>query len=236
MPVVNLILHPKFESLRSFVENLPDTFSTSGEVIYEGRNCLKKFSIHNEEFIVKSFKKPHIINRIAYTFFRKSKAVRSYEHSLELLQAGIATPEPVAYIEIKTGGLLDRSFFINRYENSYKHIRNQMTGDDIPDGFIPAFAVFISQMHNNGILHKDLSPGNVLFKKIGSEFSFMVVDINRMQFKENLTFDERCENFCRLTRNDDILSAIADAYTDFNNMHTAKTKEAILRYNKKFFR
>ena len=38
------------------------------------RNTIKKIIIENFSFNVKSFKVPHLINRIAYSFFRKSKA------------------------------------------------------------------------------------------------------------------------------------------------------------------
>lgn len=235
MHKIKLVLHPEFESLRSFAENLPDTFGASGDIVYQARNCLKKFSVNNEEVVVKSFKKPHIINRIAYTFFRKSKAERSYEYSLRLLEEGIGTPEPVGYIEVRSFGLLSKSYFINRYASGYQHIREQMFGRDIPDGFFDGFVSLISKMHNKGILHKDLSPGNVLFKVQHNKIDFKVIDINRMAFKERLTFDERCENFCRLTQNNEILSAIADKYISENNMNTRETMEKIFWYNKKFF-
>ena len=37
-------------------------------------------------------------------------------------------------------------------------------------------------MHEKGILHKDFTPGNILYKKDDAGYHFMLVDINRMSF------------------------------------------------------
>jgi len=43
----------------------------------------------------------YIAGRIVQTFFRQSKAERSYIYSMEIQQHGFDTPEPVAMIEQK---------------------------------------------------------------------------------------------------------------------------------------
>lgn len=43
-----------------------------------------------------------------------------------------------------------------------------------------AFAEFTARLHEAGILHLDYSPGNILYDKIGEEYHFSLVDINRM--------------------------------------------------------
>jgi hypothetical protein len=42
---------------------------------------------------------PHLINKIVYKKFRKSKARRSYEYATLLLDKGIGTPQPIAFLE-----------------------------------------------------------------------------------------------------------------------------------------
>jgi serine/threonine protein kinase len=179
---MKMVLHPDFKTAKEFVENLPNEFQKSRELIYQARNQLKIMHFGENEFVVKSFRQPHLINRIAYTFFRKSKARRSYEYSLRLLDNGVSTPEPVAYIEIKSNGLLSESYFINKYAENFSHIREQMYGNQIADGFIPALVKYVSEMQSKGILHKDLSPGNILFKESKKGFEFCVLDINPVSY------------------------------------------------------
>jgi len=43
---------------------------------------------------IKSFKVPNLINKIAYRYFRTSKARRSFEYGNQLLENGVLTPAP----------------------------------------------------------------------------------------------------------------------------------------------
>ena len=57
-----------------------------------------------------------------------------------------------------------------------------------------AFAEFTARLHEAGILHLDYSPGNILYDKIGEEYHFSLVDINRMHFGE-VDIKKGCANF-----------------------------------------
>ncbi len=61
--------------------------------------------------VVKYFKIPYFINKIVYTFFKKSKAQKSYEYALKIKDF---TPKPIGYIEFYKFGLLDESYFVSR--------------------------------------------------------------------------------------------------------------------------
>ncbi len=63
------------------------------------RNKIKLFELEGKTINIKSFKIPHLINKIAYKYFRKSKARRSYEYANRLIENGIGTPQPIAYAE-----------------------------------------------------------------------------------------------------------------------------------------
>lgn len=62
---------------------------------------------------VKSFKRPHILNRFIYAWFRKSMAERSYGNALRLLGMGIGTPAPIAYLVYKNAKGVNRSYYIS---------------------------------------------------------------------------------------------------------------------------
>ena len=90
----------------------PTAMNSWGRVIYPGRNTLFHAVENGVDLSIKSFKVPSLLNRIVYTFFRKGKARRSYEHAMELLRLGFLTPDPVAYMETYRYGLLYRSYYV----------------------------------------------------------------------------------------------------------------------------
>jgi hypothetical protein len=75
-------------------------FSSTGILFGDGkRNTIKLFELEGYTINIKSFKVPNLINKIAYKYFRKSKARRSYEYAVRLLENGIGTPKPIAFFE-----------------------------------------------------------------------------------------------------------------------------------------
>ena len=122
------VINPTYNALSSFINRIPYIFDQEGALVFTARNQLKSYTVEGVDLIVKRYKRPHLINRIAYTFFRPSKAKRAYEYALRLLELGIDTPMPIAYIEQKIAGLLSYSFFVSIYEKDYSDIRELMIG------------------------------------------------------------------------------------------------------------
>ncbi len=158
---MRIVIHPKYEFLRTWLEQLPATFEQQGEVIYEERNQIRRIVAEGVAVVAKRFHTPSLINRIAYTLFRKPKAVRAYENAAELTERGFATPEPIAYI-LCGNGLLKESYLVT-LQSDLTH-----TFYDFRDGkiagkedLIEAFALYAASLHNKGVLHKDFSPGNI---------------------------------------------------------------------------
>lgn len=76
--MIKFQINPKYNHLKEEILALPQRFENEGEVIYAWRNLIKVLTIKGLKINVKSFKVPHIINRFAYRYIRKSKAERSY--------------------------------------------------------------------------------------------------------------------------------------------------------------
>lgn len=96
---------------------------------------------------------------------------------------GIETPAPVAYIELKSGGLLQHSFFVS--ENcSYPRMMREFEEGGIAgrEDILDAFAAFTVDLHKKGVLHLDYSAGNILFDRREGSVVFSIVDLNRMRF------------------------------------------------------
>ena len=46
--------------------------------LYKGRNTVKSFCVDGRTLVVKHYKRPNPVQRVAYSFFKKSKAARAY--------------------------------------------------------------------------------------------------------------------------------------------------------------
>ena len=80
------------------MQSLPERFAAGeGEVIYKGRNELRRMRCGEHDLVVKSFHRPNLVNRFVYGVFRPSKAKRSYDHACMYLHVGVGTPFPVGY-------------------------------------------------------------------------------------------------------------------------------------------
>lgn len=190
--------------------NIKNYFEANKNTIHKARNELKIINYNDMNLVVKSFKVPHLLNQIVYSFFRSSKAKKSYEYSLKLEEF---TPEPIGYIEFYSFCLLKESYFVSMQFDYNFTIREPLLDNSFEDRdeIFKAFARFTLQLHNNNIFHNDYSPGNILIKKDGNNFIFKIVDINRMGFYE-LSLKQRAKNFSKLWANEEILKIIAIEY------------------------
>lgn len=209
---MKIVVHPKYNDLYDFISQLPTNFESSGEIIYKKRNVVKRFKTDSGEWIVKRYKNPNIIQGIAYTFFRKSKAERAYLFASKLLAKGIDTPEAVAYIEIKKYGLLSTSYFISTTCHNPPVYSALIQTPDYDRNLASALAAFFVKLHEKGILHGDPNLDNILFHEDNQGLHFSVIDTNRSIFKRSLTRNECLDNLKRIAHRRDLLQYIVEEY------------------------
>lgn len=221
---------PYKDNFLDFLINIKEYFKKNDKTIHKARNELKVICFDELDTVVKSFKIPNIINRIAYTFFRDSKAKKSYEYSLKI---GGFTPTPIGYIEFFENALLSNSYFISEKFDYDFTIREPLLDDDFEDKelILRAFSKFTFDLHENDIFHNDYSPGNILIKKDGENFIFKIVDINRMKFY-TLGDEDRARNFSKLWARDDELEIMADEYLKYFNTSINFTNQVCYYSNK----
>ncbi|OCL95557.1 MULTISPECIES: hypothetical protein [Arcobacteraceae] len=203
-------INNKFKNFENYIENIKKYFVKSQNIIHKARNEIKVINYENKDFVVKSFKIPNFINKIVYTFFRSTKAKKSYEYSLKI---GEFTPIPIGYIEFYEKSLLNESYFISEKFDYDFTIREPIRDKEFfnKNNIFKAFAKFTFDLHNNHIYHLDYSPGNILIKKDNNDYIFKVVDINRMKFL-NMNINLRMKNFSKLWINDEDLKVIIKEY------------------------
>lgn len=177
-------INPDYDNVASSImrQLLEGRTPSGAEVIYDGRNTLWRLRQENTVFVIKSFRRPNAINSVVYTTLRRSKARRSYENALRLLNLGFLTPTPVAWGEVRINGRLDRSYYVC-LEQQGEDLRYWERRDDA-EPLLQALGAEMARLHRAGVWHKDFSPGNVIFfRDSGSgEYKFSYIDLNRMQF------------------------------------------------------
>lgn len=220
-----------YQFLKSSFESIREIFIDDDHSIHKARNELKIIELAGIKTVVKSFKIPHLINRIVYTFFRRSKAYKSYHNALRLQELAISTPQPIALIEFFSSGLLADSYFISEWFDYDFTIRTPLLEPlEDREAIFTTFAAYTYDLHQKGVWHLDYSPGNILIKRTDSGYQFSIVDINRMTFK-TITPIEGCENFNKLWAFDDELEIMAREYARLSGLDESTAFAEMKRHN-----
>ncbi len=210
-------------------------FETTGKKFDERkRNSLKLFEVDGDTINVKSFKVPNLVNKFAYKVLRTSKAQRSFEYAHTLLEKGILTPQPIAYLE-ESGLLFGRSFYVSKhltYDLTYRDLCKESPYLGNVD-ILKAFTAFTYALHEKGINFLDHSLGNTLIVITDDGYDFYLVDLNRMTFGR-LDFKARMHNFARLSPRKVDIMVMAEEYARLSGEDYDKVYEAMFEEINKF--
>lgn len=212
----NFKINSKFHSIEELILDSIVNFNSKGSVLVNGqRNAIKLFTIEGIVLNIKSFKKPNIINKIAYRYFRKSKARRSFEFASRLMEMQIGTPQPVAFFENYDFIGLKESYYACEHLEDVFEFREIVQNEAFEnrDFIIRKFTQFTFEMHEKGIEFLDHSPGNTLIhKNPDGSYSFFLVDLNRMKFHETIDFKTRMKNLSKITHKKDMIAVMSNEY------------------------
>ena len=210
-----MMINQKYEHLRGWLEQLPEQFEQLGEVIYDNRNQLRVIEAPDGTLVnAKRYCVPRQPNRLIYSLgIRQPKGLRAFTYPTRLLERGIATPEPIAYIEQRNRlGLLEECYFVS-VQSPLGHTLYEF--GDAREGSYEEMARelgrFTAMMHDREVLHLDFSPGNILWDKDADGYHFAVVDINRMHFGQ-VSIKDGCAALRRLWGPKRFIELIARSY------------------------
>lgn len=195
-----------------------------GVVLHSGRNLIRKVTLTSPgceplEVAVKAFKTPAWPRGFVYAHLRSSKARRCMIHAQKLLEMGIGTPDPVACIEYREAGALAESYYVCRYRPADVDLMAVLyggaPGGPDTDALLEQIARFTYRQHQQGVLHLDYNPGNILASTTGGALDLSLIDLNRLRFKQP-GLGDRISGLVRLTTKASCLRTIGWKYAELH--------------------
>ncbi len=190
-----------------FLEQISDCNSLLNkpecQILLESRNKIGaiKVQLNKENYSEITIKKFSFygLNKIKTLLF-PSKIVKSWKSANELLELEIPTPFPVAFLEKRERGFVNEGFFITERLNNVQEIRYLFMNlnSSLMEKLISSLADFLNLCHARGVLHCDLSDGNILVYQKNKVFTFYLVDVNRIKFRKKIGLLRRIRNLVRL--------------------------------------
>jgi hypothetical protein len=123
------------------------------------------------------------------SLFQASKARKAWRGSLALVEAGLGTPLPIAYLEKRKGAFLVQSYFLSEYISDMTETRAlfQELSSGALDKLLEELARCLSRCVESGIYHRDLSDGNILVRQDDDgRLQFFLLDTNRIRHKKRV--------------------------------------------------
>ena len=237
---MQIIIHPKYKHQENSILQLVESFFNEGDLIVKGsRNTIKSNKLGDEKVNIKFFQKPGLLKSVIYSFFRSTKAKRSFDYANYLLEHNIPTPFPIAYIEKHNSiGLLQDSYYICQQIDYDFTIRELIHDPLFPERnvILEQFTDFTFKMHEANVNFMDHSPGNTLVvKKDYGKYDFYLIDLNRMKF-ENLSIEARMDNFKKMWLSKTMVKVVAKAYSKLINQPEEKLHAILLEKTTQFKR
>ena len=237
---MRITIHPKYQNQEEAILQLVKTFFGEGDLIVKGsRNIIKSNLLGSEKVNIKFFQKPGIIKSIIYSFFRSTKAKRSFDYANYLLENSIPTPFPIAFIEERNAfGLLGNSFYFCQ-QIDYEFTIRELIHDSLfseRNIILEQFAEFTFKLHEANVNFLDHSPGNTLIVNKGDgKYDFYLIDLNRMKF-EDLSIEKRMDNFKKMWLSKLMVKIVAKKYAQLSNQPEKKLQSILMKKTQQFKR
>jgi len=178
--------------------------SPEAHILLQGRNTVALVSIPRSAgrkagAVLKSYGQRGV-DRLKSRIF-PSKAAKAWRGAVALADRSVGTAQPIAFLESRRRGFVDRCYFLTEHLEGLREIRfllRELRGDAL-DLLLRAAAGFLAQAHDRGVVHKDLSDGNILVRtEGGAGHAFYLLDTNRVRIKRRVGPCLRMKNLVRL--------------------------------------
>jgi hypothetical protein len=200
-------VHPDFDTpeFRAALADIGGLIaSPSARVLLDSRNLVVAVSVPvsasvRRDAVVKEFR-PSGFKRLK-TIAVPGKADKAWRGAMACLARGVLTPHPMAWLERRENGIVAESWFVAASEPDVVEIRSLFRVPAIVDldRLLAGLAAFLKACHDKGIVHRDLSDGNVLVRCSGAGApEFWLIDTNRIRVRRHVSPAARVRNLVRL--------------------------------------
>lgn len=190
--------------------------------------CKVNFASHEQDLFFKQYLYRSPLDFLKH-IFRPSRARRAASAATMLARHGLSTPEVVAIGRLKIAGLCIKTFVITRSLENAKDLYDCIS--DIFQGqamqrrkFFTDLGTTIGTMHNAGIFHGDLRPGNVMARRQDGKWQFYFLDNERTKKFAKLPEKLRLKNLVQINMIPSKQLTAADRmrfYKSYRKAHTA---------------
>ncbi len=153
---------------------------------------------------------------------RGTSAERAWRVALHLREAGVGTPEPLAWLERWNGNRLAEAYFVARRientSNGRDELRHLLRYEAFADRIFPfmeTLASSIRALHEAGVVHGDLGNQNILMRRAGDHawMDVQFIDLNRARLTSGpITLRERALDLSRIYLPSDLLRCFFQMY------------------------
>ncbi|MGK2915525.1 MAG: lipopolysaccharide kinase InaA family protein [Porticoccaceae bacterium] len=165
-----------------------DALIAAGEVIKSNASTtVSKTRYAGRDIVIKRYNRKGLSHALGVTL-RGSRARRVWANTLALLPAGIATPAPLAWFEVKRKGLIQAAYLITAFSPAPTlHtllLENRVSADQWRQ-ILAQVRELVDRLHAFSFTHGDLKHTNILFDgehPIIIDLDSLEVDANRRRF------------------------------------------------------
>lgn len=146
------------------------------------------------------------LKKLSYRFL-ESKGKRHWNNAVNMLSRGISTPLPVAYFERHQNSGTEHNYYITHFLEGAFSARDVFTSINngepdyqgiSHDRLLQVIAEFTCDMHSSGVLHRDLSSGNLLLVQEGESIKPYLIDIGRARVRNHIKKRQRLIDVMRI--------------------------------------
>jgi tRNA A-37 threonylcarbamoyl transferase component Bud32 len=201
--------------IRQGIDKLEELIACSEvKKYFNGRGLLASLEIndsHGERMVIRSYMHGGWYGKINKDFFwGKFRPLRELIVNDEVSRRGIQTTVILAALSKRVIGPLYKSTLISKEISGaldlihYLKILKQRSVSErlkAKAGLAKAVAVMVRKMHDQGIYHADLHLKNILVQeKSGGDFSVYLIDFDKSEIWDRLSFKKRIKNLMRFNR------------------------------------
>ena len=201
---VNRLIDLVGKHTHSVQENLSNTLKISS------KTAITRLTTSHEttkSVCIKEYRYPSFLKRFLYSLYN-SPARRAWFAAHGLTALNVKTPKPIALLEKKRFGILQKSFIImedittslpcNTYISERFRHPHDKTAFRKKRIFLSCLATSFRQLHDSGIYHYDLKANNIMILETSNAWDFFYLDLDRVCFDKIITHKKWIKNLSQL--------------------------------------